>query len=212
MATIPVDNADFDYNYGVPTYTKNVARGKNPNYMVSIQSTSGIQLIADVSEQVMISISNTWEPRFAAGLADYFGMNVTGVIGENILYQEFGRLMWMSTTPIEIPITLYFDAYEDAYEDVKKPMLMLETLFLPTKVGGWLMAPGPSPLYPNRNKITMTIGRSWYFDSIVGVSVSNTYDLRLDARGYPISGQSEIVFSTDRIMSKQEWLQTDIKG
>lgn len=208
MATIPVDNSNFDYNYGVPTYTKNVARGKNPNYMISIQSTSGIQFIADVSEQLMISISNTWEPRFAAGLADHFGMGATGVIGENILVEEFGRLMWMNTTPIEIPITLYFDAHEDAYSDVKLPMLMLEALFLPTKVGPFLMAPGPSPMYENRNKISIAIGRAWFFESVVGVSVSNTYDMRLDPRGYPISGQSEIVFSTDRIMSKQAWLGT----
>lgn len=188
--------------------TFHVARGKNPNYFVRIESTSGLSLIADMSEAVNFTISNSWEPRFGAGLNEYTGDTGPRLAGENVMIQEFSRLMWMNTTPIEIPLTIMFDQQTDAYKDVYLPMNALELLALPDNRGIFLTAPGPSFANPNANKTSLHLGRSWYFPSVVIMSVSSQYDTRLDARGFPISGQTEVTFSTDMVYGKADWLAT----
>lgn len=202
----------LDYNYGIPGNVINVARARNPNYFFEIRCpTAGFHLIADMPENINFTVSNSWEPRFAAGLGEIAGaldMSIR-IIGENILIDEFAKLMWMNTTPIEIPITLLFDAHTDAYEDVYRPMKMLEALAMPDLKGGLLTAPGPSAINPERNKTSITLGRSWYFESVVIVSVSTAYDVRMSPSGFPISGQAEITFSTAKIMSRQEWALTE---
>lgn len=193
---------------GSPEVTVNGRRGKNPNYMCRIDSTAGISITADMPEQMIYTISNTWEPRFSAGLNEIIGAFDFGarLIGENILVQEFTQLMWMNTTPIEIPLTLMFDAQKSALEDVVKPMQALELLALPDLQGSFLTAPGPSVVNPNRNKTTIFVGRAWYFESVVITSVANSYDIRLDHSGYPIAGQSEVSFSTTKVYGRSDWL------
>lgn len=211
MANLPGQEEDFDYNYGVPGNVINIARANNPNYFFEIRCPSaGFHLIADMPENINFTVSNAWEPRFSAGLGEINGIGDLGIriIGENILVDEFARLMWMNTTPIEIPITLLFDAHEDAYRDVYMPMKRLEALAMPDLKGGLLFAPGPSARNPERGKISITLGRSWYFESVVIVSISTAYDVRMSPAGYPISGQAEITFSTAKIMSRQEWSLT----
>lgn len=197
-------------NLGMPAYIAQVSRGNNPNYMVRIDSTAGISITADMPENVAFAISSSWEPRFGAGLNELNGMLDTAlrVVGENVMIQEFSRLMWMNTTPVEIPLTLMFDTDTDAYEDVFKPMNALELLCLPDVHGALLTAPGPSVTNPDRNKISIFIGRVWFFPSVVVTSVSSAYDSRMDARGYPISGQTDITFSTTQVMSKTDWTAT----
>lgn len=200
MAEIP------NYQPGA-IYSANVARGKNVNYLAQIQSTAGISLVADLPESLNVTISNSWEPRFAAGLNEMVGAFdfMSRLIGENIMVQELSRMMWMNTTPIELPLTLTFDARNSAFEDVFKPMRALELLALPDLHGPLLTAPGPSAKNPNRNRISIFIGRMWYFPSVVITSVSSAYDTKMAADGYPISGQTEITFSTDMVYSKADW-------
>lgn len=195
-------------NYGIPTYERNVSRGRNPNYFVNIRSTAGLSVTADMPEQFNLAISNSWEPRFSAGLNELAGGldTMTRLIGENIMIEEFSRMMWMNTSPIEIPITLLFDTERNAFEDVYKPMKSLETLWLPDRQGAFLTAPGPSVANPNRNKTSVFIGRAWFFPSVVPVSISTSYDMRLDSSGFPISGQAEITFSTDKVLAKADWM------
>lgn len=200
MAEIP--------NYqSAPQYSANVARGKNVNYLVQIQSTAGISLVADMPESMNITISNSWEPRFSAGLNEMNGSIDMGtrLIGENIMVQEFSRMMWMNTTPIELPLTLTFDARKSAFYDVFQPMRALELLALPDLQGPFLTAPGPSARNPNRNRTQIFVGRMWYFPSVLVTSVTSSYDSRMSADGYPISGQTEITFSTDMVYAKADW-------
>lgn len=189
-------------------------RGKNPNYMVRIDSSTGFTIAADLPETTNFTISNSWEPRFGAGLNEIAGgLGLLGSLaGENVMVQEFSQLMWMNTTPIEIPLTLMFDAQESAYYDVYLPMNALELLALPDVRGIFLTAPGPSVANPDRNKIQLHLGRAWYFPSVVITSVSSTYDSRMDANGYPISGQTEITFSTNMVYGKQDWRATQLRN
>lgn len=189
------------------SYNVNVARGKNPNYWIQIQSTAGITIIADMPEQLALTISNSWEPRFSAGLNELVGTfdYIARIVGENIMWQELSRMMWMNTTPIEIPFSLTFDARNSAFDDVFKPMRALELLGLPDLQGPFLTAPGPSARNPNRNRISLFVGRMWYFPSVLITSVTTTYDPHLAADGYPISGQADVTFSTDMVLSKQDW-------
>ena len=188
-------------------YNFNAARGKNPNYWIHIQSTAGISLTADMPEALAYTISNSWEPRFSAGLNEIVGAFdwMARIIGENVMVQELSRMMWMNTTPIEIPLSLSFDAKDSAFEDVFKPMRALELLALPDLNGPFLTAPGPSAQNPNRNRCSLFIGRMWYFPSVIVTSVTSTYDPKLTKDGYPISGQTEITFSTDMVLSKRDW-------
>jgi len=164
--------------------------------------------MADMPEQMMIAISNSWEPRFGSGINEIAGALDIGtrVAGENIMVQPFSQLMWMNTTPIELPLTMMFDAEDDAYSDVFKPMNALELLALPDVQGSLLTAPGPSVANPNRNKISIFVGRMYHFPSVVLTSISSQYDTqRLDASGYPLAGQVDITFSTDKVYGKSDW-------
>lgn len=191
--------------------TFNVSRGKNSNYFARIDSTAGLSITADISEATNFAITNSWEPRFGAGLNEYLpGLAGDGLRlgGENVMIQEFSRLMWMATSPIEIPMTIMFDAQEDAYSDVYLPMNALELLALPDVSGAFLTAPGPSWHNKTKNQISLFLGRSWYFPSVVVMSVSSQYDNKFDANGFPISGQTEITFSTDMVYGKENWRAT----
>lgn len=193
----------------------NAARGKNPNYLVQIRNQSaGISVVLDMPESLSMTISNSWEPRFSAGLNDLNGFLDTSMklIGENVLLQELSLLAWMNATPIEIPFSFTFDAVKDAYEDVFLPMTALELLALPDNQGVFLTAPGPSRLAPDRNKIEIWIGRSYYLPSVVITSVASNPDMLFNKDGYPISGQVDMSVSTTMIYGKTDWLATKIHG
>lgn len=189
-------------------------RGKKPEYQVIIKSSAGVEVVGDMPEQFSMALANSWEARFAATVGDLLG---TGgkFMGINAMFQDLTQLVWMNSSPIEIPLTLHFDAYNDALQDVFKPMQMLEWLALPENNGNFLTSPGPTVLQPDIHKISVAIGRVWLFSSVVISSVSSSYDMdKLDSRGYPIAGTSEITFSTQVVMGKNDWLNIDkqVKG
>lgn len=188
-------------------YEKNVAKSKNPNYLVRIESTSGASIIADMPEQFALSFASTYEPRFPASVGGFAGPIDTAsrLAGESILVQEFTSQMWMDTAPIEVPLELLFDAQTSAYKDVYQPMKMLEALSLPDVNGALLTSPAPSFANKNRNRISLFIGRAWYFESVILTAVNSTYDMRLGADGYPIAGQMSLTFSTGKVFGKQDW-------
>jgi hypothetical protein len=200
----------LDKNMAFNVYVKNAAKSKNPNYLVRIESTSGLSLVVDMPEQFALSFASTFEPRFPAAASNYApGLDtLSRLAGESILVQEFTSQMWMDTAPIEVPVELLFDAQNSAYEDVYVPMKTLEALSLPDVYGSLLTSPAPSYANPNRNRISLFIGRAWYFPSVLLTSVNSTYDMRLDADGYPISGNMSCVFSTGKVFGKQDWFAT----
>lgn len=184
------------------------ARGTNPNYWGRIISTSGFSLTFDIPEEMVISITNTFEQRFPSDLTDV-SRGAAQLMGGNVILQEFTQLMWMNTTPIEIPVTILFDAKTDAFNDVFRPMKILEVLALPIKQGNLLFPPSPTAINPG-NKISLIIGNVWHFESVILNTVSSSYDMRLTAQGYPISGQVEVTFTTDRTLGRQDWLKNVI--
>lgn len=200
-------------NYN-PTVIK-AAKGTNPDYFIHIKCpTKNVNIIADLPEQVSIAVASDWENRLASSTLGDFVAAAPSSVGTNAAVQFATEQLWMNTSPIDIPVSLLFDAETNAFNEVHKPMTLLESLTLPTSLGnGILVTPGPTVSNSvssingySGNPVSITIGRQITLSSCIVVSVSNTYDSKLAADGYPISGQSEITIRTPKVLSADEWL------
>lgn len=210
-----------------------VAKNTNPAYHVHIFCVGlGFELVADMPEQTAYAVAADYEAQLPASTGDMGVANgVTFVTGTHATLQALTKQIWRNSSPIEIPITLQFDAYSDAFQEVYKPMRILEALAMPTvgtggaatfaqKVADVANAVGKYFGYdlgvngtllvgPNSggNTMSVVIGRMLTLSELLLISCNNTYDSRMTDQGYPISGQSELVFRTSKVLSRAEWVQ-----
>lgn len=180
-----------------------MALSRNPDYWMQLSCNSqGVDIIANAPEQIVLSVASSWESRMPSSLQDIPGV-AGGAIGlganalnMNVAVQWLTHQSWISSTPIEITLTLLFDAQTDAYVDVVEPMKKLQKLVLPYRRSPdsqILMPPGPAAISADQDeaRTSLRIGRMLYLPSVIVVSANNTYDTRLNG-GYPISGQTEL--------------------
>lgn len=182
-----------------------MALSKNPDYLLRLVcEEQDVDVLANIPEQFMMSVTSSWENRLPSSLQDVRGVSGSIIGGAanfanlNVTFQWLTQQTWISSSPIELNLTLQFDALTSAYDDVVAPMKKLQKLVLPYRKFpeiDLLMPPGPSAADPNKAKTYLRIGRLAYFHNVIVVSVNNTYDTRYN-KGYPISGQSEVVVRT----------------
>lgn len=191
-------------------------KGKNQDYWVHISAPGrGFEIIADIPEELTTAVGSEWEARLPSSIGDLpvIGGLLTGagkLVGTNAVIQGLTKQVWVNSSPVEIPITLSFDMYKDALEDVYRPMRALEMLVMPNLgPGGLLYAPGPtgfaSDFFGGSLACNLSIGKMLTIPNVIPVNVSSTFSSRLDARGYPIAGRSDITFRTDRTYTADEW-------
>lgn len=192
----------------------------NPDYRTLItNSTEGVQIECNTPEQVFVATGSVWEPRMSGSLRTFlesrFGDGIgrtafqaaTNATNFDMIFQSLTFQAWQSSGPIEFNMTFLFDAENDAYTDVVMPMSRLQAMTLPYTTaanGEIMMPPGPSPIDPDRSRVSIRIGRLLYIHSIILKSVQNTFDTRYDSLGQPISGQSEVTFATINTPSRQD--------
>lgn len=202
----------------VPLHIYRAYKGSNPNYWVHIRCLNHrLEVICDLPEQLSIGISSEWEsllPYSLTGLLEKVVGNTApaagAVLGVSPQVQSLSFQMWTGTSPIEIPITVLFDAEESAQRDVYEPINYLQSLVLPVN-GSWvgqkmLMPPGPIWGGERGYGIDIKLGRFAFFKDCIMVSANATMDSRLDAAGYPISGQVECTFRTSYVYGHKDFL------
>lgn len=196
-----------------PTQTpeRMITGGSNPNYKVHLMCAArSLDITADMPEQVAVAIASEWENRFgtstALGAAGMLPGGDTAIraTGGNFMVQELTRQIWVSSSPVEFPLTLIFDAEESAYNDVYKPVTKLMELNLPIKQGAILIPPGPR-LNNMEYAVVLRIGRMYFIPDGILVSVNGTFDTRLDEDGFPIAGQVDLTVRTSLVYSNVEW-------
>jgi hypothetical protein len=158
----------------------------------------------------MVGVQSEWEARMPSSLTQVAERFLGGAAGTavssaawafnyNVIQQGMSFQAWLSSTPVEFNLTILFDAENDAFEEVVRPMTQLSALVLPYRSApdeALLQAPGPSPIYPNRARISVRLGRFVYLNSVILVAVNNTFDTRMNALGQPISGQCDVTIRT----------------
>lgn len=213
MPTEYTNTLGIESNFTQPVF---VAKGSNPNYFVDIRCFSkGLHIVADMPEQTIVSLSAEWENRLpsstAADAVPGAGRAAAAGASTNAVAQFATQQIWMNSTPVEFSISLLFDAEVDAKTEVNDPMARLETLVLPQVADrrgffGTLVSPGPSRGSSGGSPVDIKIGQTLSLPNAIVTSVSNTYDNRLDANGYPIAGESEITIRAPHLYSDKEWL------
>ena len=199
------------------------AKGTNTNYHVHIRCGGlGFELIADMPEQTSYAIGADYEAQLPSSTGDSGGiwMNLFAFFtGSHATIEALTRQVWRNSSPLEIPLTLQFDAYDNAYENVYRPMRLLEALAMPTTTisTGYGALPDKIANFASRgnllwgpnagnNIMAISIGKMLNLAEVLLISCNNTYDTRLEVGGYPISGQSEVVFRTPKVVTREEWL------
>lgn len=188
--------------------TMRVAKSINPAYTVRIfDQASGLDIIADLPEQISLSFQSEFQNRLPSSGTAELGAPGTAATAADMNYQlrYAADQIWVSTSPIEIPLTILFDAERDAEEEVWVPTTRLEAMALPVDVGyGSVGAPSDG------GKTSIMIGQSLIIPNCIITSAHTQYDSRLSKSGYPIAAQTEITAMTRSIISRQELL--DMKG
>lgn len=204
-----------------------IAKSTNTSYLIDIICPGhnfGVQV--DMPEQLALAVTSDWESRLPSGLTDVLSkMPIGGNLGESIAnllgnsphVQALSFQMWSGTSPIEIPLTVLFDAENNALEDVYKPIIMLQSLILPVegRLGvTWLTPPGPDVGFRSNESsgygIHIKLGRMMLFMNCILVSANAIFDSKMDSRGYPISGQLDLVFRTSYMYGRSDWLRATL--
>ena len=212
MALDPATGTDVSTSATTTSGSSNTAHGTNNNYLVRVQCpTKGIDVIADLPEELAVNAASEWENRLATSSVSAIpgGGIAAAVAGSDAIIQINTEQMWKSTSPMEIPLSLLFNHKENARLDVFEPMVKLETLVLPTLAGGgFLVTPGPLPgkaAAGTGHPVNVFIGRQLLLMNCIIISVANSFSNRLSKDGYPIAGQSEITIRTNKVLSAEEW-------
>lgn len=196
----------------------------NPNYIFQLKcADENIDVNANLPEKLDFSIEGDWESRFPMVLGDIFawasgsfGSLGNIFFGGNVIQQKLSILTWQGTSPVTVNLELLFDAETDARSEVLQPMLNLQRLAAPINWGyGFLIPPGPTPWDQQKNRNEIFFGNFCYIDSVAIISVTNTFDTRMDSTGSPISGMCQLNLKTMYVPSRDNvlsWFGFDPQG
>jgi len=206
-----------------------VAKGANPNYHVHIKCTGlGFEMLADMPEETSYAIAADYESQLPSSTGESAGLvgNLAAFFsGSHYTSDALSYQVWRASSPLEIPLVLLFNANTSCYEEVYKPMRLLEALAMPTTesgnaaidyIGSHLPNSFGSLLYApnyNNNKMSLSIGRMLNLAEVLLISCNTSYDSRLGADGFPISGKADVVFRTPKVVTRKEWMEaTGVSG
>lgn len=199
---------------GAFTKTYDSTKSQNQNYWVRIGcGAMGVEIIAEMPEEITSAVGSEWEALLPASLGsvplvgDALNFAAQSIGGSGVVLQGATQQIWVNSSPMELPLTLQFDIENDAREDVYAPMRLLEMMAMPNEAGGFLYSPGTNlgALAGGDSSISLAVGQYLKIPRIIITSVQSQFSSRLDARGYPISGRSDITFRTDRVLSREDW-------
>jgi hypothetical protein len=191
----------------------------NQDYLVGISSAgNGINIIGHTPAEFSIATGAEMEGRggtidisslggggpVAAGLGTIANGTIGGIGAKDLTYS-----VWKGTSPIQFDLQLLFDAQSNTKQDVHDNLVALLSLPLPFGASGMsagtvMLGPTPTWYYPERNKITVRIGRQWYFDSVAVTGASMASEQRLDRAGYPIAGGINVSIQTIHVYTKAD--------
>ena len=182
------------------------AKSKNQNDWVIIQC-AGIEIVADMPEEVTTAVGSEWESRLPSALPGVADIAAKTFLGSSPQIAAATQQVWVNSSPVEIPISLAFDAVTDAFEEVVKPARILESLAMPRYANGFLFAPGPSIAGSGEDYgCELRIGRQFNQRGMILTSAQVSMSSRLEERGYPIAARVDCTFRTPRVMTNEEWL------
>lgn len=203
-------------NVGDIQRTFDSSKSRNEHYWVRIKcSPMKVEIIADMPEETQTAVGSEWEGLLPASLGQAGNIGNLleavgkGAFGSGVQAQNLTQQIWVNSSPMEIPITLQFDAENDAFNDVYAPMRLLEMMAMPREWGGFLYSPGTNSGFGfgGDSGISVHIGRYLHVPRAIIVNVSSSFNSRLDAKGYPISGRSDLTIRTDRVLSAGNWAE-----
>ena len=197
-----------------------MALPSNPDYLMNfVCNDPQLDVICSIPELVALSVRSQWEARLPATINEAvqgLGLSATTsaivrnymlAFNANVMKQSFTHQMWITTAPIEQNFTLLFDAETDAYNDVMQPIKDLMGAALPyrkTANSDLLYAPGPTPVQPNKSKLSLRIGRMMYWDSVILYAGSPTFETRLESNGKPIAAQIEVTIQSLTVPARDD--------
>ncbi len=167
-------NFDLANQYSSPFADKFNLDQKYPTLMGAIQSGVGLeslgtiaQLTADVTNtaiqkvagsdnkllaslgQSINSLENQLSQAFEGSLIDSIiqktGQKIVSLEGKSNLTKVNSTMVYVSTEPIRLQLTLFFRAWENAKLEVEKPLKQLQQWALPVKLGESLLTDGLFP-------------------------------------------------------------------
>lgn len=184
--------------------TLNVARSKNPNARAMIKNEAvDMSIIFDLPQEFSITNSSSFTNYnlLSSGLS-YLGK----VAGGGIMLQPGTKQVWVETQPTSFHMRIQLDAEKSAFDDVHKVATLIHMLTLPYEGGGGFLLPPNSIRGINDNNITsIRIGRQFFFETVVVNSVTENSETRIAADGFPISGSIDVQFTTDFVLSREQW-------
>lgn len=197
-----MQRADWAMGGSIGPQYRRLAKSANPDYVVRIYDASmGVDIVADMPEQFNFAVASEFQARApVTGSEGTAADTILKGFDKSLQFKSLTQQVWVSTSPVEIPLSLIFDAESSAREEVWVPGTLLEAMALPKGSGDLVMAPSSG------GSTSVTIGRKLLIPNTIVVSVSSTYDARIAADGYPIAAQVEITLRTHTILSAEDWL------
>lgn len=189
------------------------AKSTSPFYWIKVTIPDlGLEVIADMPEELQSAVGSEWEGLLPASLADAGAIGASAnkisqiLTGSGYVYQDNTKQTWVNSSPLEFSISLQFDADEDAFREVYAPIRILEMAALPSKnSGGFLFAPGANGLFGTGSVTRLEVGTLFTLDSCILIAAQGSMSARLDEKGYPISGRCDLTIRTDRVLSREDW-------
>ncbi len=180
-----------------------------PIYKIDLRCHArGVHYVLDMNESIALSLQSEWENRFGNSSAIGVGGVVettARVLGGNVMIQELTRQIWVSSSPIELPISLLFDAENSAYDDVYRPIVNIQSLITPIDRGNGVLTPPGPRLNSLEYAVSIRVGKLYYIPDGIITSASNTFNTQLDRFGYPISGQLDLTIRTSVVYSNNDY-------
>ena len=146
----------------------------NPNYKFTLYNP-GAALAEDrvveayLPETFELRLSSTWEQFLHDGGGNVFeavNSATQSIWGTSINIKLLSALIWKRSEPLSFTFNIFFDAKTSAKKDVTEPVMRLMQMISPKRNGIFLTAPGPT-IASQANRISLTIGRFFYLDSVV---------------------------------------------
>lgn len=184
--------------------TLNVARSKNPSARGMIKNkAANLSIIFDLPSAIHLSNQSSYMNYDLLSS----GLGIAGQLaGGGIMLAAGTKQVWLKTAPTTFALQIMLDAETNGYEEVHRISNLLHQLTLPWEgPGGTLLPPNPIRLTNDQNITSVRLGRQYFFPTVVVNSVNSNSETRLDKDGYPISGTVDVTFTTDFVLSREEW-------
>lgn len=185
----------------------NIARSRNPGARGLIKNDSvGLAIVFDLPPSLQVGNQSSYTQWNLLGGAIASGTGLGQVVGGGVMMQAGTKQVWAGTSPTSMHLPIQLDAETSSFDEVHNIGVMITMLGLPFEgPGGILLPPNPLRLGSDNNITAIRLGRQFYFPSVVLNSVTYSSETRISADGFPIAGTLDVMFTTDVVMSREQW-------